>query len=77
LARDAHGIKRVIVPDRNKADLEEVPQEVRDELEFVLVSRLDEVLSARARKAAAAFPGVGRRNGKASGGSAVEPVELS
>ncbi|HEX4336002.1 MAG TPA: endopeptidase La [Polyangiaceae bacterium] len=46
LAAHRAGIKRVIVPDRNKADLEEVPQEIRDELEFVFVSRLDEVLAA-------------------------------
>jgi ATP-dependent Lon protease len=46
LAAHRAGIKRVILPDRNKADLEEVPQEVRDELEFVPVSRLDEVLAA-------------------------------
>jgi ATP-dependent Lon protease len=46
LAAHRAGIKRVIVPDRNKADLEEVPKEVRDELEFVFVSKLDEVLEA-------------------------------
>ena len=38
--------KRVLIPDRNKADLEEVPREVRDEMEFVFVDRLDEVLAA-------------------------------
>jgi ATP-dependent Lon protease len=46
LAAHRAGIKRVLVPDRNKADLEEVPKEVRDELEFVFVSKLDEVLTA-------------------------------
>jgi len=46
LAAHRAGIRRVIVPDRNKADLEEVPQEIRDELEFVFVSKLDEVLAA-------------------------------
>ncbi len=50
LAAHRAGVKRVIVPDRNKADLEEVPQEVRDELEFVFVSRLDEVLRAALEK---------------------------
>jgi ATP-dependent Lon protease len=34
------------LPERNKADLEEVPKEVRDELEFVLVNRLDDVLES-------------------------------
>ncbi len=46
LAAHRAGIKRVIVPDRNKADIEEVPKEVRDELEFVFVSKLDEALAA-------------------------------
>jgi len=46
LAAHRAGIKRVIVPERNKADLEEVPKEVRDELEFVFVRQLDEVLEA-------------------------------
>jgi ATP-dependent Lon protease len=44
LAAHRAGIRRVILPERNKADLEEVPKEVRDELEFVFVNRLDEVL---------------------------------
>ncbi|HEY3234164.1 MAG TPA: S16 family serine protease, partial [Polyangiaceae bacterium] len=46
LAAHRAGIKRVILPERNKPDLEEVPREVRDELEFVFVNRLDEVLEA-------------------------------
>jgi len=46
LAAHRAGIKRVLLPERNKADLEEVPKEVRDELEFVFVHKLDEVLEA-------------------------------
>jgi ATP-dependent Lon protease len=46
LAAHRAGIKRVLVPERNKADLDEVPKEVRDELEFVFVNKLDEVLQA-------------------------------
>ncbi len=46
LAAHRAGIKRVLLPERNKADLEEVPKEVRDELEFVLVSRVDDVLES-------------------------------
>src|SRR5690606_41277105 len=46
LAAHRAGIKRVIVPDRNKADLEEVPKEIRDELEFVFVKKVEEVLEA-------------------------------
>jgi ATP-dependent Lon protease len=46
LAAHRAGIKRVLVPERNKADLDEVPKEIRDELEFVFVTKLDEVLEA-------------------------------
>src|SRR5260221_9101463 len=46
LAAHRAGIKRVIIPERNKPDLEEVPKEVQDELEFVAVSRMDQVLEA-------------------------------
>jgi ATP-dependent Lon protease len=46
LAAHRAGIRRVILPERNKADLEEVPKEVRDELEFLQVHRLEDGLSA-------------------------------
>jgi ATP-dependent Lon protease len=46
LAAHRAGIKRIIFPERNKPDLEEVPKEIRDELEFVPVTRLDEVIKA-------------------------------
>ncbi|HXN34443.1 MAG TPA: endopeptidase La [Polyangiaceae bacterium] len=44
LAAHRAGIKRVLVPERNKADLDEVPAEVKGELEFVFVSKMDQVL---------------------------------
>jgi ATP-dependent Lon protease len=46
LAAHRAGIKRVILPERCVADLDEVPQEVRDDLEFVPVTKMDEVLVA-------------------------------
>jgi ATP-dependent Lon protease len=39
------GIKAIILPRRNGADLDDLPQEVRDELEIILVDTLDEVLA--------------------------------
>ena len=45
LAAHRAGIKRVILPERNAADLEEIPKEVRDTLEFVPVKKMDEVLA--------------------------------
>jgi ATP-dependent Lon protease len=44
LAAHRAGVKHVILPERNTADLEEVPQEVRDELEFHPVSKMEDVL---------------------------------
>ncbi len=45
LAAHRAGIKRVIIPERNTADLEEVPEEIRETLEFVPVSKMDAVLA--------------------------------
>jgi ATP-dependent Lon protease len=45
LAAKQTGIKKVIIPKRNDADLKELPKEIRDSLEFVLVERVDEVLA--------------------------------
>ncbi|GAB4231246.1 MAG: endopeptidase La [Methyloligellaceae bacterium] len=38
------GIKTVIIPEENAKDLAEIPDEVKNELEIVPVSRMDEVL---------------------------------
>jgi len=44
LAAHRAGIKRVILPERCLADLEEVPDEIKEELEFIGVSHMYEVL---------------------------------
>jgi ATP-dependent Lon protease len=46
LAAHRLGLKRVVLPEACAAELREVPQHVRDELEIVLVKRMDEVLQA-------------------------------
>jgi ATP-dependent Lon protease len=46
LAAHRAGIKRIILPERNKPDLEEVPAEVRESLEFIFVGKMDDVLAA-------------------------------
>jgi ATP-dependent Lon protease len=46
LAAHRAGIKRVIVPDRNRHDLAEVPKDVLDELDVVFVGRMSEVIEA-------------------------------
>uniref|UniRef100_A0A3Q2HES2 Lon protease homolog 2, peroxisomal n=1 Tax=Equus caballus TaxID=9796 RepID=A0A3Q2HES2_HORSE len=46
LAAHRAGLKRVILPQRNEKDLEEIPGNVRQDLSFVTASCLDEVLNA-------------------------------
>jgi ATP-dependent Lon protease len=46
LAAHRAGIKRIVLPERNMVDLEEVPQEVKDALEFISASKIEQVLEA-------------------------------
>ncbi len=45
LAAHAAGLTEVIVPERNAADLDDVPRDVRDHMTFHIVSNVDEVLA--------------------------------
>ena len=42
LAAHRAGIKKVLLPEECKAQLDEIPQNVKDQMEFVLVKHLDE-----------------------------------
>ena len=44
------GIRRVILPRRNEADLDDIPPDLRRQMEFVLVESIDEVLKAALSK---------------------------
>jgi ATP-dependent Lon protease len=44
LAAHRHGLRTVIIPRANEVDLDDVPQEIRDELSFRLVEHVSEVL---------------------------------
>ncbi len=46
LAAHRLGADTVILPRKNENDLDDVPEDVRDELRFILVEHLDEVLEA-------------------------------
>ena len=45
LAAHRYGVKTVLLPERNMQDLAELPQKVREEIQFVPVSHMDEVLN--------------------------------
>ena len=45
LAAHAAGLTEVIVPERNQPDLDDVPAEVRDQMQFHIVASVDQVLA--------------------------------
>lgn len=45
LAAHRAGLKTVIFPKRNDADLEDVPEDVRDEMDFIMAETIDDVLA--------------------------------
>lgn len=45
LAANQFGIKQILLPEKNKRDLEELPASVREKLHFVYVKNVDDVLS--------------------------------
>ncbi|MDX1992617.1 MAG: endopeptidase La [bacterium] len=49
LAAHRGGIRTVILPEHNMDDLDDLPQEVRDDMTFVPVQRIDQVLEAAIR----------------------------
>ena len=49
LAAHRAGLRTVIIPKRNERDLDDLPEDIRDEMTFVLVDRVDEVLMTALR----------------------------
>jgi len=50
LAAHRAGIHRILLPARNEADLEDIPEDVRRELEIVPVNRINEVVQGALEK---------------------------
>ncbi|MGB5015442.1 MAG: endopeptidase La [Pyrinomonadaceae bacterium] len=46
LAAHRAGIRRIVIPDRNEADLEDIPEDVRKELTFIPCAWISDVLKA-------------------------------
>ena len=46
LAAHRSGIKKIILPKRNEADLEDLPEEVLNQIDFVFADTIDDVLQA-------------------------------
>jgi ATP-dependent Lon protease len=46
IAADAAGIKRVMLPARNRRDFDEIPEEVRGRLEFIWLEKVEDAMTA-------------------------------
>src|SRR4029079_11965563 len=46
LAAHRAGIRRILLPARNDADVDDIPQDVRNDLQIIFVSRINEVIDA-------------------------------
>jgi ATP-dependent Lon protease len=65
LAAHRAGLKTVILPNRNEKDLEDLPQEVRDSMKFILAEKVEQVFEA-ALTAAVKAGGNGRKPARAA-----------
>jgi ATP-dependent Lon protease len=50
LAAKRMGIKKVIIPKRNRKDLEDIPKYIKKDMEFVFAETMDDVLKAALKK---------------------------
>ena len=75
LAAQRAGLKKVILPHENEADLSELPDETREEIEFVLADdgRRGARGSARERRVCPAAPGDGATGGLVRNAAGARP----
>ena len=59
LAAHRAGLKTIILPKRNEKDIDDVPEEARKALHFILADRVEQVIEAALRE-----PGEARRDGR-------------
>ena len=65
LAARRAGVKRVILPERNKKDLHEIPMANREDVEFIFAHRMTDVLKAALTEAPKPLPPVDAKKEKA------------
>jgi ATP-dependent Lon protease len=58
LAAHRFGIRKIIIPDENQKDLKDIPEEVANDLEFIPVTTMDEVLQHALAKPISPLPDV-------------------
>lgn len=69
-----HGITKIIIPYKNLKDVEEIPEEYREKLEFLPVKHIDEALQFALAKSPTATV---KKEKKSSGGGGRSRERLS
>jgi len=64
LAAHRNGLKTVILPKRNKFDLDDVPEEIKNKIQFIFVETVGEVLDAALEKGRAKKRSVTKKKSK-------------
>jgi ATP-dependent Lon protease len=59
LAAHRAGIKRVLLPERNRKDLVDIPESIRKDIELVFVKKIQEVLDLALETVPVVVPGPG------------------
>ncbi len=67
LAAHRSGIKTVILPEKNEKDLDEVPQQIRDDMKFVFTGEVSKVIDAALTDMTNGKSGTGRRKKETDG----------
>jgi ATP-dependent Lon protease len=77
LAAHRSGLRTVILPQRNEKDLEDIPDEIREEMKFVFAESVDDVFDAALRREVVELPFGPGRNGheQRDGGEGEESIE--
>src|ERR1700694_261887 len=65
------GLRRVLIPNRNEADLDDIPAELRKEMKFVMIESIDQILKEALTPRTPAAGSNGSKNGKAARTTAV------
>jgi ATP-dependent Lon protease len=76
LAAHRAGIRRIILPARNEADAEEIPADVRAELELVPVTRIGEAIDAALERLVSNPPPPAAPQDSASKQTEAEPIQV-
>src|SRR5205823_2632942 len=77
LAAHRAGIRRILLPTRNEADVDDIPEDVRIELHLIFVSTISEVIEGALEVLVANPPPPPLLTGSTRGGRTTEPEPLS